>query len=528
MSVERLSPEYDQQSEIEQANEIFAWLQQPSEDIPELSEISRYRLKQLAGDTDLFDVVGCIQGFEDDERIAVQLTIAGFDESLVKELINEEALKLAIKKVQTLFNPVMEPVKPTKSSVPVSSRKTVARTPRPRAAKGEAAEDKESVLGLDLFGMFLREIGRTALLDAQTEVELAKTIEAGLYAEQILKGKPSDVEATIEELEFLVEEGRAAKLRFIEANTRLSVSIAKKYYFYNTDLPDRSQIGMEGIIRAVEKFDYTKGYKFSTYATWWVRQAITRGEANEGTTIRLPVHMVEKLKAVKKLRSEMFKSFDEYPTDEELSKELGFDVGALLESVEAALGLRSLNELLDADGDTEFGDLFAAHAEAGYDTVEKSQFVESVRKALDESPLTEQERRVVWLRFGFADGKEQTLDAIATELGVTRERIRQIVSKTLAKLKSVPEFARVIDGIDLASRTSEDTVTAKLGVRQQQRIDLETAIASNGHLLTDEDRYVARAFIEEKNQTDAAKRLGLSAFQVSKSIRETRIKLGLQ
>lgn len=528
MSVESLSPGYDQLSEIDKANEIFAWLQQPSEIPPELSETSRYRLEQLAGDTNILKVVGCIEGLDDTERIAVQLTIAGFDEDLVNELVDEELLRLAIQKTRAIIDPIIKPITTSTNSTEVS-RRTTKPTPRTRAVKGIETDNKERMLGPDLFGMFLRDIGRTALLDAQTEVELAKAIEAGLYAEQLLKRRgldtkaPRAIEATDEELEYLVQEGKAAKLRFIEANARLSVSIAKKYYYYSTELPDRSQIGMEGIIRAVEKFDYTKGYKFSTYATWWVKQAITRGEANEGSTIRLPVHTLEKLKAVNKLRSDMFRSFDEYPTEDELSRELGFDVRALLESAKAALGNKSLNELVGTDDTTEFGDLFVAYDENGYDDVEKSQLLESIQKALAELPLTENERRTVCLRFGLDDGKARTLDAIATELGVSRERIRQLETKALRKLRASSEFAQLVGGTLPAEVRNDDA--AKVGVRQQERIALAEAMSAQQHLLTDEERYVARAFIEEKTQSAAAKRLGLTVVQVRESVRQTKAKL---
>jgi len=533
LSEQLVIPEVDpEELLLERANELFAWFQQPSEDIPELSETARYRFEQLAGDADLLDVVGCIQGLEDDERLAVQLTISGFDQTLIKELVDEEALKLAIKKVRVLFNPHTAPAKsPEKPAV--VPKKTVARTPRaprtPAAARDKSPESSERGVG-DLFGLYLNQIGRIALLDAATEVELAKTIEAGLFAEQILLGAATDVEATREELEFLVEEGKAAKLRFIESNSRLSVSIAKKYYYYNTDISDRSQIGMEGIIRAVEKFDYTKGYKFSTYATWWVRQAITRGEADTGLTIRLPVHMVEKLKAVRKLRSDMFKVLDEYPTDEELSKELGFDVAAFQESVKVATGSVSLNDLLDS-GDAEFGDIVGVYHEPGYEVVDESIYSDEFRAAVEAAGLTEREEQVILMRYGLTGSEgAMTLDDIGDVFGVSRERIRQILKKVEDKLREDPTFLALAQDMNFKpDGAAKTTKTEKpLGVRERAKFELAARLAENDTVLTEMEHYVSRAVIEEKNQADAAKRLKLSAPTVAKVMRGVRAKLNLQ
>jgi RNA polymerase primary sigma factor len=534
LSEQLVIPEVDpEELLLERANELFAWFQQPSEDIPELSETARYRFEQLAGDADLLDVVGCIQGLEDDERLAVQLTISGFDQTLIKELVDEEALKLAIKKVRVLFNPHIAPTKsPEKPAV--VPKKTVARTPRTRVATRQDSREtsERDAPFVDSTGRYLKEIGRHVLINAGVEVELSKAIEAGLFAEKILEREvKTKVRANTEELEALAQAGVEATQQFIEANLRLVVSIAKKYRRNQGELGDRIQMGNLGLIKAVEKFDYTMGYKFSTYATWWIKQSISREVANDGRTIRLPVHMEEKLYKIYTARQKLTHELDRDPTDEELTEKLGFDYSAFMEKVRSSVSITSFNKLLDADGDTELVDLVGIYHEPGYEKVDESMYVEGFRAAIESAGLTERELQVIYMRHGLSgsDGA-MTLDDIGDVFGLSRERIRQVQRDAENKLHESPVFLALAQDMNFKpDGAAKTTKTEKpLGVRERAKFELAARLAENDTVLTEMEHYVARAVIEEKNQADAAKRLKLSAPTVTKVMRGVRAKLNLQ
>ncbi|MGN6161768.1 MAG: RNA polymerase sigma factor [Marmoricola sp.] len=281
---------------------------------------------------------------------------------------------------------------------------------------------------------YLKQIGKVSLLNAEMEVELAKRIEAGLFAEEKL-GKGGRIAAkTIEELEWIAEDGRRAKNHLLEANLRLVVSLAKRYTGRGMLFLDLIQEGNLGLIRAVEKFDYTKGYKFSTYATWWIRQAITRAMADQARTIRIPVHMVEVINKLARVQRQMLQDLGREPTPEELAKELDMTPEKVVEVQKYGREPISLHTPLGEDGDSEFGDLIEdSEAIVPADAVSFTLLQEQLHAVLD--TLSEREAGVVSMRFGLTDGQPKTLDEIGKVYGVTRERIRQIESKTMSKLR---------------------------------------------------------------------------------------------
>ena len=282
---------------------------------------------------------------------------------------------------------------------------------------------------------YLKQIGKVALLNAAQEVELAERIEAGLYAEQKLKRDESIVKTKAgRELGMVAEDGRAAKDHLLEANLRLVVSLAKRYTGRGMLFLDLIQEGNLGLIRAVEKFDYAKGYKFSTYATWWIRQAITRAMADQARTIRIPVHMVEVINKLARVQRQMLQDLGREPTPEELAKELDMTPEKVVEVQKYGREPISLHTPLGEDGDSEFGDLIEdSEAVVPADAVSFTLLQEQLHSVLD--TLSEREAGVVSMRFGLEDGQPKTLDEIGKVYGVTRERIRQIESKTMSKLR---------------------------------------------------------------------------------------------
>ena len=281
---------------------------------------------------------------------------------------------------------------------------------------------------------YLKQIGKVPLLNAEMEVELAKRIEAGLFSdEKIAKG--GKISAKLEEeLEWIAEDGRRAKNHLLEANLRLVVSLAKRYTGRGMLFLDLIQEGNLGLIRAVEKFDYTKGYKFSTYATWWIRQAITRAMADQARTIRIPVHMVEVINKLARVQRQMLQDLGREPTPEELAKELDMTPEKVIEVQKYGREPISLHTPLGEDGDSEFGDLIEdSEAIVPADAVSFTLLQEQLHAVLD--TLSEREAGVVSMRFGLTDGQPKTLDEIGKVYGVTRERIRQIESKTMSKLR---------------------------------------------------------------------------------------------
>ncbi|MGA1146325.1 MAG: RNA polymerase sigma factor [Candidatus Nanopelagicales bacterium] len=281
---------------------------------------------------------------------------------------------------------------------------------------------------------YLKQIGKVALLNAEQEVELAKRIEAGLFAEEMLAETKKIDKKTRLDLEWIARDGRRAKNHLLEANLRLVVSLAKRYTGRGMLFLDLIQEGNLGLIRAVEKFDYTKGYKFSTYATWWIRQAITRAMADQARTIRIPVHMVEVINKLARVQRQMLQDLGREPTPEELARELDMTPEKVVEVQKYGREPISLHTPLGEEGDSEFGDLIEdSEAIVPSDAVSFTLLQEQLESVLE--TLSDREAGVVRMRFGLTDGQPKTLDEIGKVYGVTRERIRQIESKTMAKLR---------------------------------------------------------------------------------------------
>ncbi|MBO0656859.1 RNA polymerase sigma factor [Streptomyces triculaminicus] len=338
------------------------------------------------------------------------------------------------------------PTVPQQAEPPASETLALAEEPAPDPAPGP---DRESAPGpapepaaradtsgpsSDLFRQYLREIGRIPLLSAAEEVELARRVEAGLFAEEKLSTTPDlDTQLALD-LDRLVVLGRMAKRRLIEANLRLVVSVAKRYIGRGLTMLDLVQEGNLGLIRAVEKFDYARGYKFSTYATWWIRQAMSRALADQARTIRVPVHVVELINRVVRVQRRMLQERGYEPTPEEVAAQLDLSGERVSEVLRLAQEPVSLHAPVGEEDDVALGDLI----EDGDATspVESAAFL-LLREHLEAvlSTLGERERKVVQLRYGLADGRPRTLEEIGRIFGVTRERIRQIESKTLNKLR---------------------------------------------------------------------------------------------
>ena len=306
------------------------------------------------------------------------------------------------------------------------------------AALKQARKDAELTASADSVRAYLKQIGKVALLNAEEEVDLAKRIEAGLYADWYLKQLEAQGEkvppSQRRDLKLVIRDGNTAKNHLLEANLRLVVSLAKRYTGRGMAFLDLIQEGNLGLIRAVEKFDYAKGYKFSTYATWWIRQAITRAMADQARTIRIPVHMVEVINKLGRIQRELLQDLGREPTPEELAKEMDITPEKVLEIQQYAREPISLDQTIGDEGDSQLGDFIEdSEAVVAVDAVSFTLLQDQLQDVLD--TLSEREAGVVRLRFGLTDGQPRTLDEIGQVYGVTRERIRQIESKTMSKLR---------------------------------------------------------------------------------------------
>jgi RNA polymerase primary sigma factor len=294
---------------------------------------------------------------------------------------------------------------------------------------------------------YLKQIGKVALLNAELEVELAKRIEAGLFAEEKLGLDTKLSPADKRDLNWVVKDGQRAKSHLLEANLRLVVSLAKRYTGRGMQFLDLIQEGNLGLIRAVEKFDYTKGYKFSTYATWWIRQAITRAMADQARTIRIPVHMVEVINKLARVQRQLLQDLGREPTPEELAAELDMTPEKVVEVQKYGREPISLSTPLGEDGDSEFGDLIEdTEAVVPADAVGFTMLQQELDRVLES--LHPREAGVIKSRFGLGDGVQMTLDQIGEKFGVTRERIRQIESKTMSKLRHPSRSQLLRDYLD--------------------------------------------------------------------------------
>ncbi|MGR6970988.1 sigma-70 family RNA polymerase sigma factor [Streptomyces cynarae] len=316
---------------------------------------------------------------------------------------------------------------------------------RRQSAEGETIDAAASsvraqggdIADRDLVGMYLDEIARTPLLDAAKEVELSQIIEAGVFARQILDGEEeAKADATREELEALVAEGERAKDVFIRSNLRLVVAVARRYPRSGLPLLDLIQEGNAGLVRAVEKFDYRKGFKFSTYATWWIRQAITRSIADQSRTIRLPVHLVEELGRIRRVQREFNRENGRDPEPAEIAAELDSSAERISDVLDWARDPVSLNMSVDDEGETQFGDLLedtsAVSPEQSVLTLLRSEELDDLIGRLDDRTAS-----IIKMRYGIEDGRERTLTEVGKEHGLTRERIRQIEKHALLELKKL-------------------------------------------------------------------------------------------
>jgi RNA polymerase primary sigma factor len=319
-------------------------------------------------------------------------------------------------------------------------------------AEAEALSDKFAEADLDDQGpamgdsvhTYLKSIGRRSLLTAEQEVDLAKRIEAGLFAEHKLDTEPDLDEDFRRDLQLVAEDGHLAKAHMLEANLRLVVSVAKKYTDRGLSLLDVVQEGNLGLIRAVEKFDYTKGYKFSTYAMWWIRQAIQRGFADSARTIRLPVHVLEMLSKLSRVERDMHQRLGREPTPEELAVELDRTPDQIEELLRTSRQPISLDSTIGEDGETSIGDLIEdVDAPEASEMVDRQLMAEQLRSALD--ALTPREATIMSMRFGLYDGNPHTLDEIGRALGLTRERIRQLEKQSLSKLRHPSRAQPLLD-----------------------------------------------------------------------------------
>ncbi len=324
-----------------------------------------------------------------------------------------------------------------------------AEADRLATAQAEAAapesdlDDQTSVMG-DSVHTYLKSIGRRNLLTAEEEVDLAKRIEAGLFAEHKLETQSRIARQLRADLEAVAEDGRRAKAHMLEANLRLVVSVAKKYSDRGLSLLDVVQEGNLGLIRAVEKFDYTKGYKFSTYAMWWIRQAIQRGFADSARTIRLPVHVLEMLSKLSRVERDMHQRLGREPTPEELAVELDRTPDQIEELLRTSRQPISLDSTIGEDGETSIGDLIEdVDAPEASELVDRQLMADQLRHALD--ALTPREATIMSMRFGLYDGNPHTLDEIGKALGLTRERIRQLEKQSLSKLRHPSRAQPLLD-----------------------------------------------------------------------------------
>ncbi len=377
-----------------------------------------------APDPDADDLVGDVD-LEDIEP----------DVDVVVDVVDEVEVDLVVEEVEVeeVAEPV-EPVEPTEAEVKPEDEEEDAFILSDDDDDAPAQQVATAGATADPVKDYLKQIGKVALLNAEQEVELAKRIEAGLFAEERLNSGTKLEQKLRREMQWIAEDGRRAKNHLLEANLRLVVSLAKRYTGRGMLFLDLIQEGNLGLIRAVEKFDYTKGYKFSTYATWWIRQAITRAMADQARTIRIPVHMVEVINKLARVQRQMLQDLGREPTPEELAKELDMTPEKVIEVQKYGREPISLHTPLGEDGDSEFGDLIEdSEAVVPADAVSFTLLQEQLHSVLD--TLSEREAGVVSMRFGLTDGQPKTLDEIGKVYGVTRERIRQIESKTMSKLR---------------------------------------------------------------------------------------------
>ncbi len=390
----------------------------------------------------------------------------------------------------------------------------------------EEAEDRTLQLGqaaltADLVKQYFTEIGRTPLLTAEQEVEVSKRIEAGLFAGELLSREDFS-HATVEELEWLRDDGRQARGEMLEANTRLVVSLARKRQGRGMPLIDLIQEGNLGLIRAVEKFDYQKGYKFSTYATWWVRQAITRGIAEKGRTIRLPVHVVEDVNKIATVTRSLSLSLGRDPLPEEIADECDFTIEKVLQLMDVSRDTLSLDTPIGDDGDATLEHMLEDEATVGIDEVVINDSVNEELRSIIEL-LSEREADIVMSRYGFSGGKPESLKDVGDRWGISPERTRQIERETLRKLRGLVGSSGNFDYDKIAAQRKvmqQDSVKkqAPVGQRQQQRLGVAHELQLHKTQLQDQYVEVLEAFVSNRSKAEAARELGVSQATFSKRL----------
>jgi RNA polymerase primary sigma factor len=384
-----------------------------------------------------------------DELAAIYEWIKLQGVEVVEEIVEELQREDERNALRAPEPPSAEPRRAAGAASPVASRPRGSTTPDAptRHARAPRVERPDSGGGFDPVRMYLKEIGKIPLLTAAQEVTLAKRIEAGVHAIQRLETQPGLSEGECASLHAVEADGMMATKQLTEANLRLVVSIAKRYVGRGMMLLDLVQEGNLGLIRAVEKFDYTKGFKFSTYATWWIRQAITRAIADQARTIRIPVHMVETMNKVLRIQRQMLQELGREPTVDEVAAKVELTPDRVREIQRISLEPVSLETPVGEEDDSSLGDFVEdLTAIAPATAAARALLTEAIEEALEE--LNDRERAVVRLRFGLDDGQVRTLEEVGKEFGVTRERIRQIESKTLAKLRHPTRSQRLRDYLE--------------------------------------------------------------------------------
>jgi len=378
------------------------------------------------------------------EGIAVDDTI---EDDLEPSALEVEAEPVVLEPAVPRLVPTPARYEPTEAELDVSER-TERRRARSQHRVSSASADRGGEGGTsDTVRLYLKEIGRVSLLTAEDERDLAKRIEAGVSSQERLDNDPTLSDLERRRLKRVVGDGEVAKAQLIQANLRLVVSIAKRYVGRGMLFLDLIQEGNLGLMRAVEKFDHTKGFKFSTYATWWIRQAITRAIADQARTIRIPVHMVESMNRVMRIQRQMAQELEREPTIEELAEKTGLTADRVREIQRIAQDPLSLDSPVGEEDDSNLGDFIEdSGADAPAEVATRRMLVQAVEEALDE--LSDREKEVVRLRFGLVDGQARTLEEVGKEFGVTRERIRQIEAKTLAKLRHPQRSQKLKEFLD--------------------------------------------------------------------------------
>jgi RNA polymerase primary sigma factor len=382
-------------------------------------------------------------------KTSADSTVEGMDDTSSDEVSTEEKVEKGIDESDSIEGVSQDEIKQT---VNARSSKSKGKTSRSRtSARRRSTDASVTMLTGDPVRMYLKEIGKVPLLTAADEIDLAMKIEAGVDAsEQLEKDHKGEIELDRRQhrrLSRIEQVGLDAKQQLIEANLRLVVSIAKRYVGRGMLFLDLIQEGNLGLIRAVEKFDYTKGFKFSTYATWWIRQAITRAIADQARTIRIPVHMVETINKLVRIQRQLLQELGREPTPEEIAKEMDLTPERVREIQKISQEPVSLETPIGEEEDSQLGDFIEDDAAVvPPDAASFTMLQEQLRKVLD--GLAERERKVISLRFGLEDGHPRTLEEVGREFGVTRERIRQIESKTLAKLRHPSRSSKLKDYLE--------------------------------------------------------------------------------